>query len=155
MRHPQLLIYEHDSRLSQLLQSLAQNERWSVVRVREPAACLGHLQRGTPTTLVLKMGRDLEREVALLEQVTWEYPDTATVVVGDVDHSPLAGLAWDLGARCVLFPPMPRDHLPAIVAGLMTAAIEAWKTAHGQTVNRERSAGPLPSAESQGPRADA
>ena len=31
----------------------------------------------------------------------------------------LAGLAWDLGAACVLLPPMPRDSLPDVVAGLM------------------------------------
>jgi hypothetical protein len=132
MRHPQLLIFEYDSRLSQLLQSLAQSQSWSLAPVRDPAACLRLLQHGTPSTLVLKMGRDLEREAALLEQVTWQYPDTATIVVGDLDHSPLASLAWDLGAACVLFPPMPRDHLPAIVAGLMTAAVEAWKAALGQ-----------------------
>jgi hypothetical protein len=132
MRHPQLLIFEHGDRLSQLLQSLAQSRSWSLTPVREPAACLRLLQHGTPSTLVLKIGRDLEREVALLEQVTWQYPDTATIVVGDLDHGPLASLAWDLGAACVLVPPMPRDHLPAIVTGLMTAAIEAWKAALGQ-----------------------
>jgi hypothetical protein len=33
----------------------------------------------------------------------------------------LAGLAWDLGARCVLFPPQTRDQLPGVVAGLMEA----------------------------------
>ena len=67
------------------------------------------------TGLILKMGRDLERELTLLEQVRWHSPETAVLVVGDVDNLPLA----DLGARCVLFPPLPRTLLPDIVAGFM------------------------------------
>ena len=34
-------------------------------------------------------------------------------------HAALAGLAWDLGADYVLFPPQPRELLPEIVAGLL------------------------------------
>jgi hypothetical protein len=132
MRHPQLLIYEHDGRLGRLLQGLAQSRGWSLAGVRQVGACLRALRQGTPTALVLKMGRDLEREAVLLEQVTWQYPEVATVVVGDVDHASLAGLSWDLGARCVLFPPLSRDHLPGVVAGLMGAAVESWKVALGQ-----------------------
>ena len=64
-------------------------------------------------------GRDLERELATLEQVSWLYPDAATVLVGDSDPPWLAGLAWDLGARWVLLPPQSRERLTEIVTGLM------------------------------------
>jgi hypothetical protein len=67
----------------------------------------------------LKVGRDLERELGLLEQVTWLYPETVTIVVGDTENAALADLVWELGARLVLFPPLPRMQLPAIVTGFM------------------------------------
>jgi apolipoprotein N-acyltransferase len=34
----------------------------------------------------------------------------------------LAGLAWDLGALYVLFPPQPQEILPDLVSHLMPAA---------------------------------
>jgi len=55
----------------------------------------------------------------MLEQVSWLYPDAATVLVGDSDQAWLAGLAWDLGAHWVLLPPQTRERLPEIVTGLM------------------------------------
>jgi hypothetical protein len=69
--------------------------------------------------LVLKLGRDLEKELSVLEQATRLYPETPAVVVGDAVNAVLEGLAWDLGASYVLFPPQPREQLPEIVAGLM------------------------------------
>jgi hypothetical protein len=69
--------------------------------------------------LVVKVGSNLESELALVERAGWLAPEAATVVVGDADHPQLAALAWDLGAACVLLPPLGREHLPAVVAGLM------------------------------------
>ena len=77
--------------------------------------------------LIVKAGRDLERELALLERATWLYPDVPAVLVGDGDQPELAGLAWDLGAACVLLPPQPRERLAEIVAGLMGEKAEPEK----------------------------
>ena len=127
MQMPQIVVYEKDGRLKLQLEPLAEERRWALREVRQPEACLRLLARGGPTVLVLKVGRDLEREFALLERATWLYPDAPTVVVADGDRPDLAGLAWDLGAACVLLPPQPRERLPEIVGGLMGGPAEANK----------------------------
>jgi hypothetical protein len=122
MRYPQLLVYEGDGRLAAQLRPVAEERRWSLREPRQPGACLRLLRRGGPSVLVLRAGRDLERELTLLERVCWLFPETAVVLVGDLDHQRIAGLAWDLGAACVLVPPLPRELLPQVVTGLMNAA---------------------------------
>jgi DNA-binding NtrC family response regulator len=114
-----LLIVEGDARLAALLRPVAELNKWALHEPRQAAACLRLLRQGGPAVLVIKAGRDLERELALLENVSRLFPDAATVLVGDVAHLSLAGLAWDLGAGYVLFPPQPREQLTDIVAGLM------------------------------------
>jgi hypothetical protein len=88
---------------------------------------------------VLKVGRDLLQELTLLDRISWLYPDTATVVIGDSDNPVLVGLIWDLGATVVLFPPLPRyalidviDRLlePPRVGGSLTAAADADAGSH-------------------------
>jgi hypothetical protein len=124
MRFPQLLIYEGDSRLADLLRPTAETNRWTLRAPQTPATCLRILQRGGPAVLVLKVGPEpARRELPLLARVTWQFPDAAVVVVADQGGSALASVAWDLGARFVLFPPHVRDQLPGIVAGLMASVI--------------------------------
>jgi hypothetical protein len=124
MRHPQVLIHERDSRLATLLRTVieARGLRWPVREPRDLAGCLRLLQRGGPAVLIVRAGRDLERELTLLERIAWLHPETATVFVGDAEHTILAGLAWDLGARYVLLPPQSRELLPDVVIGLMGEA---------------------------------
>jgi DNA-binding NtrC family response regulator len=122
MRHPQILVYEQNSLLANLLRRAKQQD-WSLREPRQLESCLRLLRGGHPSVLVLKVGTDLERELTLLERVSWLYPDTATVVVGDAENAVLAGLAWDLGAAYVLFPPLPREQLPDVVAALLSAAV--------------------------------
>jgi hypothetical protein len=119
MQRAQVLVYENDGRLSALLREKAAARGWWLREVHHAAAALRLLQRGGSGALVLKIGRDLEREFTLLEQAARLFPGTATVLVGDADNPALAGLAWDLGARYVLFPPQPREHLPEILDALM------------------------------------
>jgi DNA-binding NtrC family response regulator len=119
VNHPQVLIYETDGRLADLLRGLAKERRWALRQPRRPEACLSLLQTGGPAVLVLRVGADLVRQMTLLERVTWLCPEAATVVVGDEANEVLAGLAWDLGASYVLAPPESRDRLPALVAELM------------------------------------
>jgi DNA-binding response OmpR family regulator len=119
MRYPQVLVYEGDGRLAALLRPLAEERRWSLREPRQVEQVLRLLRRSDAAVLVLKLGRDLERELTLLDRVTWLVPAAATVVVGDGDHAALAALAWDLGAGYVHFPPQPRELLAEVVAGLL------------------------------------
>jgi hypothetical protein len=144
VNHPQVLIYETDGHLAELLRDLAKERRWALREPRRPEACLSLLQRGGPAVLVIRVNgdlvrqmtlpepmsddetaalekqyRNLVRQMTLLERVAWLCPETATVVVSDDANEMLAGLAWDLGASYVLFPPQARDRLPGLVAELM------------------------------------
>jgi hypothetical protein len=125
MRNSQVLIFGSDSKLAALLEGLiVDRERCPLLHPRDAGECLELLRRGWQAVLVLKVGRDVEEEMSLLAQVSALYPDTATVVLGEAIHAPLAGLAWDLGAAYVLILPQPRELLPEIVAGLLRPAAE-------------------------------
>ncbi len=119
MHHPQILVFEPDTRLAALLRPLAEERRWVLREPRQVGPCLQLLRHGGPGVLVIRVGRDLEREFVLLERVAWLSPATGKIVVGDADQTWLAGLAWDLGADYVLLPPLGRERLGEVVAGLM------------------------------------
>jgi hypothetical protein len=124
MRHAQVLVWESDGRLAALLRPLVEERRWVLREPRQAGAVLRLLHAGGPGVAVIKAGRDLEREMSLLERIAWRCPDAATVLVADSDHARLAGLAWDLGASYVLVPTLPRERLPEIVAALMAGGGE-------------------------------
>jgi DNA-binding response OmpR family regulator len=122
MRLPQVLVYESDRRLAELLRRSNKPPRFALREPRSLEGCLRLLRRGGPSVLVLKVGTELTREFAILERVTWQFPDTAVIVVGDTENAPLASLAWDLGARLILFPPLPRHELPELVDYFLNAS---------------------------------
>jgi hypothetical protein len=122
MHSAQVLAYENDGKLTERLRPLSKERGFWLRQVRQHAACLQVLGRDAPDVLVLKLGRDLEREMSVLEQAGRLFPDTACIVVGDSDFPGLESLAWDLGARFVLFPPQPLDMLPELVAHMLGAA---------------------------------
>src|SRR5438876_9636491 len=107
MRYPQVLVYENDTLLTAMLEELAAAGKWSLRHPRDFAECRALLRRGGPSVLVLRVGRNLEFEMSLLERVARLFPDVGTVVVGEAVHAPLAGLAWDLGASYVMMLPQP------------------------------------------------
>jgi hypothetical protein len=121
MRYPQVLVYERDGRLAALVRSGLEERKlkWVLREPRDPAGCLRLLAGGVPAVVVIKLGRDLEREMTLLERIAFGHPEARTVLVGDAEHVALAGTGWDLGAALVLLPPMAREGLPEIVVGLM------------------------------------
>jgi len=119
MRHRQVLICESDGRLAGLLRECVKAHGWRIREVRHLRVCLGLLPQGGESVFVLRVGRDLRREMSLLEHVTWLFPETATVIVCDADNPALIQLAWDLGARFVLHPPQIRDLLPEVVTGYL------------------------------------
>ena len=65
MRLPQIVMYEKDGRLKLQLAALAEQRRWALREARQPETCLSHLIQGGPTVVVIKAGRDWERELAL------------------------------------------------------------------------------------------
>lgn len=129
MRYPQVLIYESDGQLAGQLRSQAEEQKWSLREPRSLEASLRLLRRGGPAVLVIKLGRDLVRELILLDRAHELYPDAGLVVVGDRDDPTVAALAWDLGAAFVLMPPSPRTLLPEIVRGLLTPSFEPPRSA--------------------------
>jgi hypothetical protein len=122
MHHPQILVLEADGRLAAQLRPTAAAHKWLLREPRHLHACVRLLRHAEPGVVVVRIGRHLEHEFALLEQIAWLFPRVGRVVSGDSDHAWLAGLAWDLGADFVHLPPMPRDLLTEVVVGLMTGA---------------------------------
>ena len=122
MQQPQILVYGVEGRPAEQLQELARAQRLWLREVSHLQACRNLLRTARPAVLVVRLGRDVERELALVAQVHELFPETATVVLGDADNPPLAGLAWDLGASYVLFPPAPAEMLPGIVLQLLAEA---------------------------------
>src|SRR5712672_953446 len=122
MRHPQLVISETDGLLARRLSSVWEQHRWALREPRRSEDLLELLRQPGPSVLVLKVGRDLLSELSLLARVAISFPDVPVVVVGDAEDPALAGMAWDLGAKFVLFTPLPRDLLEPVVAGLMREA---------------------------------
>src|SRR5262245_41117477 len=102
MRQRQVLVCEPDDRLAQILRPGAKVQSYRLREVRHPRVCLGLLPQGEGSVLVLRVGRDLQREMAVLEQTTWLFPQTSTVVICDAENQALVQLAWDLGARFVM-----------------------------------------------------
>jgi DNA-binding NarL/FixJ family response regulator len=119
MRQRQVLILEGDGRLADGLRRCAQAQAWNLREIRQLRVCLGLLPQGEGTVLVLRVGRDLVREMTLLEQVVWLFPQTAVVVVADADSPTIIQLAWDLGARFVLSPAQVREELAEVIEGLL------------------------------------
>lgn len=123
MQQTQVLTYGMDLNgvLTERLRELAQRQRFWLRETSQFAACRNLLLTGAspPSVFVLVLGRDLERELALLEQVHACLPTTRTIVVGETDHPALAGLAWELGAAFALFPPMPVEVITELIERLL------------------------------------
>ncbi len=118
MRLRQVIIFEQEAVLASLLQQLPNSHQWRIRNFKNSASVLPALKEGIEFVLI-PVGRDLLEEMALLEQITWSYPETITVVIGRNEHPDLAGLAWDLGARFVLFPPFTTGQVGELVNSLL------------------------------------
>jgi DNA-binding NarL/FixJ family response regulator len=119
MRHAELITYGIDDAAAEHLQAVVRDRGVGLRVTRHAKACLNHLRQGAVGVLVLRVGRDLETEFALLAQVTQQFPDVAAVVWTDGDHPRLVGLAWDLGARAVFLPPHDPQRLHDFILRLL------------------------------------
>jgi hypothetical protein len=122
MRSPQIVVYESGREIAELLRGTAEVWQWPLRELRDEAAIVRALHQGGPSVLVLEVGDDVERDLALLGRLTWLCPEAMTVAVPGAAGTELAGLAWDLGADYVLAPPQQRDALLPLVLGLMETA---------------------------------
>jgi hypothetical protein len=111
---------------------------WMLRQPRQLASFLRLLRGGGPAIAVFHVAakidltvpveereaeqRRRDRTFRLLERVAWLRPETRIIAVSEVADENLAGLAWELGATYVLFPPQPLHALPGVVAALMQAA---------------------------------
>jgi hypothetical protein len=155
MRNPQVIVYETDGTLAARLRERVEARGWLLRESRQHEACLNLLREVRPAVLVLKpprhvlerppdrlsataaeaLARKRERQLlevlTLLDEAARLTADVPAVFVGDAPLGPLAGVAYDLGARYVVGPPATLDLLPDVVEGLMTAAIDrgAWPDA--------------------------
>jgi DNA-binding NtrC family response regulator len=124
MHHPQILVYETDGRLAELLRREASLQQCALRQPRRLESCLRLLAGGSPTVLLVKAGRDLVREMTLLERVHWLHPEADVVVVEESSNPALAGLAWELGAAFVLTSPYSVQELVEIIRGLLGRAAD-------------------------------
>lgn len=122
MRSPQLVVYEHEHWVADLLRGTAGTWGWTLRELRDGDALVRTLVAGGPAVVVLEVGRDLERDLAMLGRVAAAWPEAAVVAVLNVVSPELAGLAWELGAVWVFGPPQPRDALLPLVLALMESA---------------------------------
>jgi DNA-binding NtrC family response regulator len=119
MRQAQVVTHGVDGALAERLRELAQTKGFRLRETSQLSACANLLDSSSPSVLVVVLGRDLERELALLELAHASMPRTATIVIGEADHPVLAGLAWELGATFVLFPPMPVEWLGDLLENML------------------------------------
>jgi hypothetical protein len=122
MRAPQIVVYETERWIAELLRGTAEVWRWPLRELRDESALVRALCQTGPSVLVFEIGGDVERDLALLSRLTWLCPEAMTVAVPNAAGAELTGLAWDLGADYVLAPPLPRDALLPVVLGLMETA---------------------------------
>ncbi|HLW68270.1 MAG TPA: hypothetical protein VKS79_23335 [Gemmataceae bacterium] len=127
MRHPQIVVFENDNLLARQLQETATAHAWLLRESRQTPACLKLLRGGGPSVLVLRVGRDLRRELSFLDDVHAQTPDIPIIVVGNAENPALQSLAYELGATFVLFPPSPRQQLGELTEHALQAAMERMR----------------------------
>lgn len=120
MHQTQIVTYGAEGVLAERMRELAQARRCWLRETNDLAACQNVVQAAAPSVLIMRLGRDLERELVLLERVHASLPATANIVVGEADNPVLAGLAWELGATFALFPPMPVEVITEVVVRILS-----------------------------------
>lgn len=125
MRHPQIVVFESDGTLARMLEPITRKElRWILREPRQAPAAIELLRSNSPAVLVLKVGRNLVRELTFLDEIHSELSDVPIVVVNDAEDVTLMSIALELGATFVVQPPQSRQILGKVVESLMTRTIQ-------------------------------
>jgi DNA-binding NarL/FixJ family response regulator len=119
MQQAALITFGVDDSAVERLQALVRDRGVTVRITRDPKACLNLLRQGVVGVLLFRVGANLETEFTLLSQVAQQFPQVAPIVWGRSDHPRLGGLAWDLGARCVLLGPTDQNRLDDAILHLL------------------------------------
>jgi hypothetical protein len=141
MQHPQIVIYEADGWLAAQVVELAREHSWLVRESRRPEACLALLHDCRPAVLLVKLDRKMIDEFQLIAAARERVPECPIAVFSDVkfegaaQRASLAGLAYDIGVRYVMFPPLTKTLIEDVTAGLMTAAIARFQIPKGLAGN--------------------
>lgn len=141
MHHPQVVVYETDGWLAAQVVDLVREHGWFVRESRQAEQCLKLLSEVRPALLLLKIERKLIDELTLLTQLNERIPDCPVVVFSEVklenarQRVNLASLAYDLGARYVMFPPLTRAAVEDVIVGLMEATIARFLPAKESLAN--------------------
>src|SRR5690348_13746116 len=104
MRHAEIVTFGIEDRVLDRLRRWADGHGLPVRPTQHARACFNVLRKARQAIAILRIGRDLEQELLLLERISSLLPETATIVIGTAPHPALANLAWDLGAACVSMP---------------------------------------------------
>ena len=87
--------------------------------MRDTKAVLRGLQKAKDAVVVVRIGRALEEELAMIQAIQRLHPETRTIALIDSDNPAIAALAWELGAAFVLSKPTPWEVLPDVVAAML------------------------------------
>lgn len=129
MKYPQVVVYESDGSVARLVRRLADENSWLVREPRRAEACLELLADFRPSVLILKLDDELHDGLKLLAEVTRLAPRCPVILVSGVkmegaeQRAQLSALAFDLGARYTLFPPLQQPVIEDLVSGLLSACI--------------------------------
>jgi hypothetical protein len=125
-----VVVLEGDGWVAKQLRDLAAESRWLVRAPRTADSVLSLVRAGGPAVLLVQFdpGGDAAGPLGLIADARRLAPDVPAVAVADAKLPDAERAAWtaavlDLGARCVLFPPLTRPVLEDVVSGLMAAAV--------------------------------
>jgi hypothetical protein len=119
MHSAELLAFGVEGPLHNRLTAWAQDHGLWYRPLQHAAALQNLLRKGSRGLLLIRVGRDLVGEMDLLAAAR-DFAGVMTIVLGDLDHPLLEGLAYDLGAAAVLFPPRGSDELFEILTSWVT-----------------------------------
>ena len=124
MRSAELLAFGVEGVLNDRLAAWAQDHGLWYRPVQQASALHNLLRKGSRGLLIIRVGRDVVSELELLQGAAHDFPEMTTIVIGDLDHPLLEGLAYDLGASAVLFPPRGSDELFEMLELWTTSAVK-------------------------------
>jgi hypothetical protein len=126
MNYPKVLIHEPDGRIARQFRDLPKEMKgWSMHEPRSFEDCAELLEG--PAVFIIRLTRDAERELDLLERVAWRFPETACLVVSETEDPTILGLAWDLGASHVITGPS-LELLPRLAAAFLRTTLKQEAT---------------------------
>jgi hypothetical protein len=103
MRSVELLACQIDEPLADAMARWATPHGVWLRRLAAPDAVLNLLRGGSRGVVMLRLGRDLTRELDTLRTAVAGFPGIHVVVLGEVEHPELEGLVYDLGASAAIF----------------------------------------------------